>query len=226
MTGCRTTTARRSQSLRPLLGNVTTFGRTHEDRAAEESCPRRQGTPREVCRRSGEDSPFGTILPSRRDPGTTNMAKFVRRHCRLLFVLFLIGIVAVPVGYSLRPLNPLERRLVGTWEMNPESQQRLPTYHLGADRRYAVTYGWHADAISEEGSWEVSGNQLRMWPDLHWPRSWGGVFQQLRVLVLGTRPRYPVRSIRFHSDRLLTFSDSAVIRWERPQQPRKLPPRR
>ena len=154
------------------------------------------------------------------------MATFVRRHRRLLLTLLLIVTVAVPVGYRLRPLNPLERRLVGTWELKPESQQRLPTFHMGSNRRYVITYGWHPDVISEEGGWEITGNQLRMQPDMHWPRSWGGVLRQLRVLVLGTRPRHPVRTIHFHSDRRLSFSDSAVVRWERPQQPRTLPPRR
>ena len=80
---------------------------------------------------------------------------------RTLAVLLLA--IAGPIGWRFRPMNPLERRLVGTWR---------DKNGCGFTFRRSHTFQTHP--LSSHGTWSASRSLLRMrtMPDL--PTSWSG----------------------------------------------------
>lgn len=108
-----------------------------------------------------------------------------KRRCwlwgMLAAVLLLVG---VPIGWRLRPLNSVERQLVGDWKTLSPTLEVIhnPTYRLKANRRFILR---HAVVTSfggsvSEGSWSCSGDtlyitrdpppRLSIWKRLEWHR--------------------------------------------------------
>lgn len=81
-------------------------------------------------------------------------------------------LIGVPVAWHLRPLNSMERRLVGVWEGGSSvSLRQLHQLTFTPDRRYRRV--WLRDArgdVVTRGSWRVSGDRLMMREDFEHSR--------------------------------------------------------
>lgn len=99
------------------------------------------------------------------------MLEVVRKRRRWpRWALATVGLlIGMPVAWHLRPLNSMERRLVGVWEGGLFVTQH--EFVFTPDRRYRRF--WLRNAFGDlvtRGSWEISGSQLTMKED--YAHSW------------------------------------------------------
>lgn len=105
------------------------------------------------------------------------MAESMKRRWRWWIVGVVLLLVGSPIAWSFRPLNAVERRLVGQWRC-PSSDARIwTTYTLTADRRAIFDTGFGLPLLS--GSWSASDAGLLMSFNGPGPKSWAKLPRQL-----------------------------------------------
>lgn len=123
-------------------------------------------------------------------------------------------LVAGPIAWSFRPLNTVERRLLGKWRSPTSDPSISVTYTFTPDRRAVFDTGFGLPPL--HGTWSASSSGLLMSFEGPAPKSWTGLPRSLLYDVrrrLNARPS-PLEFLTDH-EVMVASAPTMSYRWTR-----------